>query len=60
MDGRSALEEAALAGRFRDAFLQHLRGRHASLAAAAARVLAGFLLNLAADADLLDAAGMLH
>ncbi|KAK9825468.1 hypothetical protein WJX81_005951 [Elliptochloris bilobata] len=55
----SALETAAGLGRFRQAFMRHIGGRHASLAAAAARVLAGFLLNRAADADLLDAAGLL-
>jgi len=54
---RSALEQAAGAGRFRDAFLGCLQERRASLAAAAARALTGFLLNRAVDADLLDGAG---
>ena len=45
------------AGRFREAFVRHVGGRHASLAAAAARAIAGFLLNRATDDDLLDAAG---
>lgn len=45
------------AGRFREAFMRHVGGRHASLAAAAARVIAGFLLNRATDDDLLDEAG---
>ena len=51
------LEAAVGAGRFREAFMRHVGGRHASLAAAAARVIAGFLLNRATDDDLLDEAG---
>ena len=59
-EGRSALEQAAGAGRFRDAFLGCLQERRPSLAAAAARALTGFLLNRAVDADLLDGAGSPH
>jgi len=59
-EGRSALEQAAGAGRFRDAFLSCLQERRPSLAAAAARALTGLLLNRAVDADLLDGAGSPH
>jgi hypothetical protein len=45
------------AGSYRGAFLGALRGREATLAGGAVRVLAGFLLNKSVDSDLLDAAG---